>query len=59
MIRDNKLLSYQSLNTDIAALLLRIIFGGLFVRYGYNKIIGYDQASNVSGSNWYRFKALL
>lgn len=43
MIRDNKLLSHQSLNTDIAALLLRIIFGGLFVRYGYDKIIGYDQ----------------
>ena len=43
MIRDNKLLSHQSLNTDIAALLLRIIFGGSFVRYGYNKMIGYDQ----------------
>jgi len=43
MIRNNKLLSYQSLNTDVAALVLRLIFGGLFVRYGYNKVIAYDQ----------------
>ena len=43
MVRNNKLLSHQSLNTDLAALLLRLIFGGLFVRYGYNKVIAYDQ----------------
>ncbi len=43
MIQNNKILSYHSLNTDVASLLLRLIFGGLFVRYGYNKIIAYDQ----------------
>ncbi len=43
MIQNNKILSYHSLNTGVASLLLRLIFGGLFVRYGYNKIIAYDQ----------------
>lgn len=36
-------LSYHSLNTDLAALLLRLIFGGLFVYHGYTKLIAYDQ----------------
>lgn len=39
----NKLLSYQSLNTDMASLLLRLIFGGLFVYHGYTKLEAYDQ----------------
>ena len=39
----NKLLSYQSLNTDMAALLLRLIFGGLFIYHGYEKLMAYDQ----------------
>jgi putative oxidoreductase len=39
----NKTVSYQSLNTDIAALLLRLIFGGLFVYYGYTKLILFNQ----------------
>jgi uncharacterized membrane protein YphA (DoxX/SURF4 family) len=29
------LLQYRSLNTDLAALLLRLIFGGLFIYHGY------------------------
>ncbi len=45
----NRLLSYGSLNTDIAALLLRLIFGGLFVYYGYNKIVSYDQILPMFG----------
>ena len=40
---NNKILSYQPLSTDVAALVLRIIFGGLFVYYGYLKFAGYDQ----------------
>ena len=39
----NKILSYRVLDADIAALLLRLILGGLFIRYGFNKFIGYDQ----------------
>jgi putative oxidoreductase len=35
--------SYKSLNTDIASLLLRLMFGGLFVYYGYTKVNMYDQ----------------
>ncbi len=38
-----KILSASSLNTDLAALLLRLIFGGMFIRYGYMKIDSYDQ----------------
>ena len=38
-----KLLNYRPLNTDIASLFLRIFFGGLFVRYGYNKFMDYDK----------------
>lgn len=37
-----KILSIQPLNTDMAALLLRLIFGGLFVRYGYMKASSYN-----------------
>ena len=39
----NKLLSYQSLNTDMAALLLRLILGGLFIYHGYTKLMAYGQ----------------
>ena len=38
-----KILSYQLLTPHLATLLLRIIFGGLFVRYGYNKLANYEQ----------------
>ncbi|RAW02949.1 DoxX family protein [Pseudochryseolinea flava] len=37
-----KLLQSASLDTDAATLLLRLLFGILFVRYGYNKLIAYD-----------------
>jgi putative oxidoreductase len=39
----NKILNQQSLNTDLAALVLRLILGGLFVYYGYTKLMSYDQ----------------
>lgn len=45
----SRILSYLPLNTDIAALLLRLIFGGLFVRYGYNKLVAYDQILPMFG----------
>ncbi|HEY0039890.1 MAG TPA: DoxX family protein [Flavisolibacter sp.] len=38
----NKILRYQPLNSDIAALLLRLVVGGLFIRYGYQKFASYD-----------------
>ena len=38
-----RLFSYTALNTDAAALLLRLIFGGLFVRYGYMKLASYNE----------------
>lgn len=44
-----KLLGYQALNTDLAALLLRLIFGGLFIRYGYMKLVGYDEILPMFG----------
>lgn len=39
----NRILNYQSLHTDLAILLLRILFGVLFTYYGYAKLIGFDQ----------------
>lgn len=39
----NNAFNYKSLNTDIATLLLRLIFGGLFVRYGYLKLIAFNE----------------
>ncbi len=40
----NKIFSYQSLHTDLAALFLRLIVGGLFFAYsGYQKITNYDK----------------
>ena len=35
--------SYQPLNTDLAALLLRLRFGGLFIRLGYMKLISFNE----------------
>jgi putative oxidoreductase len=46
---NNKILSYQSLNTDLAALFIRLIFGSLFVYYGYQKISSYDQILPMFG----------
>ncbi|MEJ6980426.1 DoxX family protein [Pedobacter sp. P351] len=39
----NNILSYHSLNTDLAALLLRFILGGLMAYHGYTKLIAFDQ----------------
>lgn len=36
------ILNARSINTDMATLVLRILFGGLFVYYGYGKINMYD-----------------
>jgi putative oxidoreductase len=39
----NKTLSYQSLNTDLGKLLLRLVLGGLMAYHGYQKFAAYDQ----------------
>ena len=39
----NKILSSQSLNSDLGILLLRLVFGGLFIYFGYGKIEHYHQ----------------
>ena len=39
----NKILSLQPLNSDVAALLLRLIFGGLFFYHGCQKVIHYNE----------------
>lgn len=39
----SKIFDYYSLNTDIASLLLRIIFGGIFVYHGYGKIASFNE----------------
>lgn len=47
---NNKILSYQSLHTDLAALFLRIIVGGLFfAHHGYQKITSYDKILPMFG----------
>lgn len=38
----NRLFSTSPLNSDVAALLLRLIFGGMFIYFGYQKIANYD-----------------
>lgn len=43
MSMKNKILSFHPLSADLAALLLRLIFGGLFIYHGYEKIINYDK----------------
>jgi putative oxidoreductase len=45
----NKILNYFPLNTDAAILFLRLIFGGMFVYYGYTKVSSYDQILPVFG----------
>lgn len=39
----NKILRFRSWNTDFATLLLRLIFGGMFIRYGYMKLVGFNE----------------
>lgn len=38
-----KIINYRSLDTDVATLALRLIFGGLFIRYGYMKLVSFDE----------------
>ena len=45
----NKILIPQPLSTDLAALLLRLIFGGLFLRYGYMKMASYQEILPMFG----------
>ena len=45
----NKITGLQPLNTDIAALFLRLIFGGLFIYHGYTKLIAFDQILPMFG----------
>jgi putative oxidoreductase len=39
----NKIIKQNSLNTDLATLFLRLIFGGLFVYYGYSKLVSFNE----------------
>lgn len=39
----------ESLHTDLATLLIRLIVGGLFIRYGWMKIVNYDQILPMFG----------
>jgi putative oxidoreductase len=41
-MRNNPLFQLHPLNADLAAFLLRLIFGGLFIFHGYQKIENYD-----------------
>ena len=38
----NIITDLRPLNTDLASLLLRLIFGGLFIYYGYNKLTAFN-----------------
>ena len=46
---NNRILSARPLHTDLAALSLRLILGGLFVRIGYNKLAAYDEMLAMFG----------
>ena len=46
----NKILSPQSLNTDLAALLLRLVFGGLFTWHGLDALMHYKLYLSMSKS---------
>jgi putative oxidoreductase len=41
----NKILNDGPLNTDVAAFLLRLVFGGLFIYHGWQKIAGFSEIS--------------
>lgn len=43
----NFLTNLRPLHTDAAILLLRLLFGGLFIWHGYQKIEGYEQYVNM------------
>jgi putative oxidoreductase len=39
----NKILKYQPISADLAILILRLTFGGLFIYHGYGKLMMFDQ----------------
>lgn len=44
-----KLTSPLSLNTDLASLILRLVFGGMFIYHGWPKLTGYSQMVEMFG----------
>lgn len=42
-----RILSYQSLNTDLASLFLRLSFGVLFIRFGYLKLVSFNEIISI------------
>lgn len=44
-----RLLNPYSLNTDLATLLLRLVFGGMFIYHGYPKLTGYSEMVKIFG----------
>lgn len=44
-----KLTNPLSLNTDLASLVLRLLFGGMFVYHGWPKLTGYSQMVEMFG----------
>ena len=45
----NAITTYRPLHTDLAILLVRLIFGGLFIYHGYTKLMAYDQILPMFG----------
>jgi putative oxidoreductase len=45
----NAITTYRPMHTDLAILLVRLIFGGLFVYHGYTKLMAYDQILPIFG----------
>lgn len=44
-----KLTNPLSLNTDLAALVLRLLFGGMFIYHGWPKLTGYSKMVEMFG----------
>lgn len=44
-----KIFTPVSLNTDVAALILRLLFGGMFIFHGYPKLANYDEMLKMFG----------
>jgi len=44
-----RLINPESLNTDLATLILRLVFGGMFIYHGYPKLVGYNEMLGMFG----------
>lgn len=44
-----RLINPESLNTDLATLILRLVFGGMFIYHGYPKLVGYNDMLGMFG----------